>query len=85
LLAPRPFPRRRENRSSSPCSFPFELSRLCRLYTLRTDALDSFTNLLVQRFTSAQILEMVTAEALVDMTFSPGETYCCVVGFTADN
>ena len=65
--------------------FPLSYYRRCSLYTMRTDSRDRFGTPLEQRFTRAQIREMCTSAGLVDLRFSPGAPYWCVVGVKADN
>ncbi len=51
------------------------------LYTMRTDAYDRFGTRLEQRFTRAQIADMMHGAGLVDVRFSDGPPYWCAVGF----
>ena len=48
---------------------------------MRTDARDRFGTPLEQRFTQAQIRQMCSSAGLVDLKFSSGVPYWCVVGF----
>lgn len=50
--------------------FPLSQYRLNSLYTMRTDALDRFGTRLEQRFTKAEIREMMLAAGLDDIVFS---------------
>ena len=62
-------------------SFPLSVYRHHSFYTMRTDALDRFGTRLEQRFTRAEITEMMTAAGLEDIRFSDGFPYWCAVGF----
>jgi len=53
------------------------------LYTMRTDAYDRFATRLEQRFTQAQILEMLTRSGLRDVRFCEHAPFWCAVGFRA--
>jgi len=64
-------------------SLPLSYYRRCSFYTLRTDARDRFGTPLEQRFSRAQIRQMCSAAGLVDLRFSPGAPYWCVVGVKA--
>lgn len=64
-------------------SFPLSYYRHCSLYTMRTDARDRFGTPLEQRFSRSQIRAMCSAAGLVDLQFSPGAPYWCVLGFKA--
>ena len=61
-------------------SFPLSVYRHHSFYTMRTDALDRFGTRLEQRFTRAQISEMMTRAGLEDIKFSDGFPYWCAVG-----
>jgi hypothetical protein len=50
---------------------------------MRTDALDRFGTALEQRFTRAQIRQMMEAAGLRDVTFSDELPYWCAVGWKA--
>ena len=52
-------------------------------YTMRTDAYDRFGTRLEQRFTRAQIAEMMRQAGFEDVRFSDGEPYWCAVGTRA--
>jgi len=61
-------------------SFPLSYYRHCSLYTLRTDARNRFGTPLELRFSRAQIRAMCSGAGLVDLRFSSGAPYWCVVG-----
>ncbi len=60
---------------------PLSAYRHRSLYTLRTDALDRFGTRLEQRFTAAQIGDMMQRAGLERITFSPSVPYWCAVGY----
>jgi len=62
-------------------AFPLSVYRHHSFYTMRTDALDRFGTRLEQRFSQAQITEMMTAAGLENIKFSDGFPYWCAVGF----
>lgn len=62
-------------------SFPLSVYRVHSFYTMRTDALDRFGTRLEQRFTRAQIAEMMSAAGLENIKFSDNFPYWCAVGF----
>jgi ubiquinone/menaquinone biosynthesis C-methylase UbiE len=62
-------------------SFPLSVYRHHSFYTMRTDALDRFGTRLEQRFTRAQISEMMTDAGLENIRFSDGFPFWCAVGF----
>lgn len=62
-------------------SFPLSHYRGMSFYTMRTDALDRFGTRLEQRFSQAQIGQMMTQAGLTDIRFSAGEPYWCAVGY----
>lgn len=64
-------------------SIPLSYYRKHTFYTMRTDARDRFGTPLEQRFTRAQIEGMMLKAGLVDIRFSVGAPYWCVVGFKA--
>jgi hypothetical protein len=66
-------------------SIPLSVYRRSSLYTMRTDALDRFGTTLEQRFTRAEIEEMMKRSGLTDIRFSDGEPYWCAVGIKAEN
>ena len=65
-------------------SFPLSAYRDKSLYTLRTDARDRFGTRLEQRFTRAQIEQMMVDAGLERIQFRDGVPYWCAVGFKAD-
>jgi ubiquinone/menaquinone biosynthesis C-methylase UbiE len=62
-------------------SFPLSVYRHHSFYTMRTDALDRFGTRLEQRFTRAEITEMMLAAGLENIEFSDGFPFWCAVGF----
>jgi ubiquinone/menaquinone biosynthesis C-methylase UbiE len=62
-------------------SLPLSVYRHHSFYTMRTDALDRFGTRLEQRFTRAQITEMMQAAGLENIRFSDGFPFWCAVGF----
>jgi len=54
------------------------------LYTMRTDAYDRFATRLEQRFTRAEILEMLTEAGLRDVRFGQRAPFWCAVGVRDD-
>lgn len=62
---------------------PLSYYRKHTFYTMRTDARDRFGTPLEQRFTRAQIERMMLKAGLVDIRFSVGAPYWCVVGLKA--
>jgi SAM-dependent methyltransferase len=52
-------------------------------YSMRTDALDRFGTRLEQRFTRAEIGQMMKAAGLKDIVFSEGAPFWCAVGIKA--
>ncbi|WP_116812552.1 class I SAM-dependent methyltransferase [Steroidobacter cummioxidans] len=62
-------------------SVPLSQYRAMSFYTMRTDSLDRFGTRLEQRFTRAQIKQMMTQAGLTDIQFSDDEPYWCAVGF----
>lgn len=62
-------------------SFPLSVYRHHSFYTMRTDALDRFGTRLEQRFTRAEITEMMQAAGLEKIKFSDGFPFWCAVGF----
>ena len=61
-------------------SFPLSVYRHHSFYTMRTDALDRFGTRLEQRFTRAEITEMMQRAGLENIRFSDGFPYWCAVG-----
>jgi len=66
-------------------AFPLSVYRHHSFYTMRTDALDRFGTRLEQRFTRAQITEMMQAAGLEKIKFSDGFPFWCAVGFKKKN
>jgi len=62
---------------------PLSFYRHHTFYTMRTDARDRFGTPLEQRFTRAQIEQMMKDAGLVNVRFSEGAPYWCVVGLKA--
>jgi hypothetical protein len=52
-------------------------------YVMRTDALDRFGTRLEQRFTRAEMAEMMCAAGLRDVRFNDHEPFWCAVGYRA--
>jgi len=61
-------------------SFPLSSYRNCGFYTMRTDALDRFGTRLEQRFTRAEITDMMTCAGLTDITFRESEPFWVACG-----
>jgi ubiquinone/menaquinone biosynthesis C-methylase UbiE len=66
-------------------SLPLSVYRHHSFYTMRTDALDRFGTRLEQRFTRAQISEMMESAELENIRFSDGFPFWCAVGFKKKN
>ena len=64
-------------------TIPLSAYKDASYYTLRTDALDRFGTRLEQRFTRAQIAEMMTRAGLVDLRFSETEPFWVAIGTKA--
>lgn len=64
-------------------AFPLSAYRALSLYTMRTDALDRFGTRLEQRFTRAQMEEMMRAAGLRDIRFNTDEAFWTAVGYRA--
>ena len=62
-------------------TLPLSAYRHRSFYVMRTDALDRFGTRLEQRFTRAEILCLMTAAGLEDVTFSEVAPYWCAVGY----
>lgn len=62
-------------------NFPLTYYRERSFYTMRTDALDRFGTRLEQRFTKAQIGQMMERAGLERIEFSTQMPYWCAVGF----
>jgi ubiquinone/menaquinone biosynthesis C-methylase UbiE len=60
--------------------FPLSFYRDRSFYTMRTDSLDRFGTRLEQRFTKAQILQMMQAAGLTEIRFSETDPFWCAVG-----
>ncbi len=60
---------------------PLSTYRNHSFYTMRTDALDRFGTRLEQRFTQAQIKQMMESAGLESIVFGSGTPYWCAVGF----
>lgn len=60
--------------------FPLSAYRHLSFYTMRTDSLDRFGTRLEQRFTRAQIADMMESAGLEDIRFSDQVPYWCAVG-----
>jgi ubiquinone/menaquinone biosynthesis C-methylase UbiE len=61
-------------------AFPLSRYRLHSFYAMRTDALDRFGTRLEQRFTRAEITEMMKASGLADIEFRMGAPYWVAQG-----
>jgi len=61
-------------------SVPLSSYRRASFYTMRTDALDRFGTRLEQRFTRAEIAEMMRAAGLEDIKFSENGPFWCASG-----
>lgn len=61
--------------------FPLSAYRHLSFYTMRTDAYDRFCTRLEQRFTRAQIKEMMEKAGLQNITFSEQQPYWTAVGY----
>jgi SAM-dependent methyltransferase len=61
-------------------NWPLSSYRKYSFYTMRTDALDRFGTRLEQRFTRAQITEMMTRCGLENIRFSDAVPFWCAVG-----
>lgn len=64
-------------------NLPLSAYRHRTFYMMRTDALDRFGTRLEQRFTRAQIQEMMEAAGLVNIRFHDGVPFWCAVGTRA--
>ncbi len=63
--------------------WPLSAYRHRSLYGMRTDALDRLGTRLEQRFTRAQIQDMLEQAGFVNIRFRVGEPYWCAVGIKA--
>lgn len=61
-------------------NLPLSAYRSMSFYTMRTDALDRFGTRLEQRFTKAQIKQMMEDAGLTGIRFSDAVPYWCAVG-----
>lgn len=64
----------------NPTNIPLSFYREASFYTMRTDARDRFGTPLEQRFTRAEIVEMMQAAGLTDIRFSDNEPFWVAVG-----
>lgn len=62
-------------------NIPLSYYRNTSFYVMRNDALDRFGTQLEQRFSKQQILQMMNAAGLENVTFSNGVPYWCAVGY----
>ncbi len=62
-------------------TLPLAQYRNASFYTMRTDALDRFGTRLEQRFTAAQIRQMMEAAGLEALTVSDEPPYWCAIGY----
>lgn len=69
-----------EKRGLGVHGIPLSYYRKHTFYTLRTDARDRFGTPLEQRFTRAEIEQMMRAAGLDEIRFSKGAPYWCAVG-----
>jgi SAM-dependent methyltransferase len=69
-----------ERWGGDPRRLPLSWYRDKPFYTLRTNAFDRFGTYLEQRFTKAQIEQMMRDAGLVDIEFSDGEPFWCAIG-----
>ncbi|MFN3348151.1 class I SAM-dependent methyltransferase [Pseudorhodoplanes sp.] len=69
-----------EKSGKSPDAIPLSWYRDKSFYVMRTDAYDRFCTRLEQRFTRAQIAEMLTRAGFRDIRFSEREPFWCAVG-----
>lgn len=69
-----------EHLGSSVGGFPLSYYRDKSFYVMRTDALDRFGTRLEQRFTRAEIEEMMLAAGLGEIRFSDQAPFWCAVG-----
>lgn len=70
-----------EKMGANVASIPLSFYRNSSFYTMRTDARDRFGTPLEQRFTRAQIEQMMIGAGLSDIVFSEGDPYWCAVGY----
>jgi ubiquinone/menaquinone biosynthesis C-methylase UbiE len=69
-----------ENIGFKVTSIPLSYYRSHSFYTMRTDSRDRFGTPLEQRFTRAEILLMMEAAGLAEITFSDSAPFWCAVG-----
>jgi ubiquinone/menaquinone biosynthesis C-methylase UbiE len=69
-----------ERAGFSPASIPLEAYRNRTFYVMRTDAYDRFCTRLEQRFTRAEIAQMLQDAGFDDIRFSNQVPYWCAVG-----
>lgn len=69
-----------ERLGKNPNAIPLSWYRDKSFYVMRTDAYDRFCTRLEQRFTRAQIADMLTRAGLSDIRFLEREPYWCAVG-----
>jgi len=69
-----------ERAGLSPAVLPLESYRNRDFYVMRTDAYDRFCTRLEQRFTRAEIQEMLTEAGFGEISFSDEVPYWCAVG-----
>ncbi len=62
-------------------NIPLSAYRTASFYTMRTDALDRFGTRLEQRFSKAQIQNMMEKSGLKDIVFSDSVPFWCAVGY----
>jgi len=70
-----------EKSGVSVTNFPLAAYRDRGFYGMRTDALDRFGTHLEQRFTKAEIFDMMQRSGLERITFAPGVPYWTAVGY----
>lgn len=63
--------------------FPLAQYRTMSFYAMRTDALDRFGTRLEQRFTRAEITDMMRSAGLERIRFHDGVPYWCALGYRA--
>lgn len=69
-----------ERSGANPAALPLSFYRNSSLFTMRTDSRDRFGTPLEQRFSRAEITEMMLAAGLNDIKFSDQEPYWLAVG-----
>ncbi len=69
-----------EARGIDVSNIPLSYYRKASFYTMRTDARDRFGTALEQRFTRAEIAEMMERAGLTELQFSPSAPYWVAVG-----